>query len=219
MNEEKGFTLTFPEKYFKEELSGKEVDFKAKVNFISKVDIPEMTDELAKSFGEFENLEALKNSVKEGMNVEKIEMAKQSKRAEILEKIIEESKFEVPDLLVQIEKERMTEELKVNLQNQFKVDFKEYLDRTKKTEKEIFDSFEKEAEKRAKSFLILKEIANKEKISAIEEETEEKVNEFLKQYPDIKKAEKEIDLDRVREYYKEAIINEKVFQLLEQQNN
>ena len=218
LNEEKEFTLTFPEKYFKEELSGKEVNFKVKVNSIAKVEMPEMTDEWAKSFGEFENLEALKASVKEGMNVEKMEAAKQAKRAEILEKIVEETNFELPDILVEVEQDRMMEELKVNLQNQFKISFEEYMEKTKKTEKEIRDSFDKEAIKRVKSFLILKEIADKEKISVTEEETKEKVNEFLKQYHDTAKAEKEVDLDRVKEYYKEVITNEKVFQLLEVAN-
>jgi len=100
INEEKSFSLTFPEKYFKEELSGKKVDFKAKVNSIAKIELPEMTDELAKSFGDFENLEKFKNSVKEGLSAEKKESAKQARRAEILEKICGESQIEIPDILV-----------------------------------------------------------------------------------------------------------------------
>lgn len=215
LKEEKEFALTFPEKYFKEELSGKEVHFKVKVNAISRIEIPEMTDEWAKSFGEFKNLEALRESVREGMGVEKAEEAKQAKRAEILEKILEASHFEVPEILVEAEQERMMQELKANLQNQFKISFSDYLERVKKTEKEIFNSFSTEAGKRAKSFLILREIAQKENISVSDQELEEKVNEFLRQHPDITKTEKEIDLNRVKEYYKETITNEKVFQLLE----
>jgi trigger factor len=215
LNEEKEFNLTFPEKYFKEELAGKEVNFKAKIDSVATLQMPELNDELAKVFGDFKDLEALKVSIKEGLTVEKKEEQKQRNRGEMLEKIEQEMKIDIPEVLIEVEKERMLQELRVNLQNQFKIGFEEYLKRINKTEKEIMDSFSVEAEKRVKNFIILKEIAEQEKIEITEKEIEDKVNEFLKQYPDAKTAESQLDLNRVKEYYKEVLSNEKVFNLLE----
>lgn len=219
VGEEKEFKATFPEKYFKEDLSGKEADFKVKINNLSKVELPELNDELVKNFGNFENLEALKKSIREGLKLEKEEAEKQRNRAETLEKIESATPFEIPNILVEGEKERMLEELRIHLQNQFKISFSDYLIRIKKTEKEIIDSFSGEALKRVKNFLILREIAKKENIVVSDQEVEEKVNEFLKRNPDVGKIEKEVDSERIKEYHKEVVTNEKIFQLLEQTNN
>ncbi len=84
-----------------------------------------------------------------------------------------------------------------------------------KTEEEIKRSFLEEAEKMVKNSLILKEIAKKENIQVSEDEIKDKMNEFLKKYPYLETAKKDIDLDKIRSYYENVIRDEKVFQLLE----
>jgi FKBP-type peptidyl-prolyl cis-trans isomerase (trigger factor) len=109
----------------------------------------------------------------------------------------------------------MLEEFKNHLLATSKVSFQDYLKNTKKTEKEIKDSFKKEAETRAKNFLILKEISKEEKIEVPQQEIEQEMNKILKSYPDIEKAKKDLDPDKLKIYTELVIRNEKTFKLLE----
>lgn len=213
--EEKEFTLTFPKDYYKKELASKKVNFKVKIKKIYEVKIPEINDEFAKTLGNFENLENLKQSIKEGLTKEKEIAERERRRGEILEKITDLADFEVPEILVSLEEKRMFDDLKQRVENELKVTFEEYLKETKKDEREIKSSFWEVAKKRVKSFLVLREIGKREKIEVDEEEIKAAINEFLKRYPDVKTAEKEIDLNRLKEYYRGVIYNEKVLQFLE----
>jgi trigger factor len=211
--QEKFFSLKFPDDYFQKNLAGNSVDFKVKMVLVQKMELPEINDEFAKNLGKFENLIGLKESIKEGIKMEKENQESQRIRGEILEKIGEGTKIEIPEILIESEKKRMLEDLKNFVTEKFKISFEDYLKEVKKTEKEILENFAKEAEKKVKIALILREISKREKIEVSEEEVKFAINEFLKNYP-IEKT-KEIDLDQLKSYYEEAIGNEKVLQFLE----
>ena len=103
--------------------------------------MPEINDEFAKQLGAFDSLVALKTSMKEGITLEKTEAEKQRKRAEILERIAEKSKFEMPEAMVEYEKERLLEDLKNKISQTIKITFEEYLASVKKTEAEIKETY------------------------------------------------------------------------------
>jgi hypothetical protein len=54
-----------------------------------------------------------------------------------------------------------------------------------------------------------------EKIEVSDEEAEEEANKILARYPNLEKARKEIDLERLKGYTEETLRNEKVFKFLE----
>jgi len=109
----------------------------------------------------------------------------------------------------------MLENLKKGVSKNLKISFTDYLNQIKKTEKDLKESFLIEAKKRVKNFLVLRELTKKEKIEVQEQELKDTINEILKNYPDRKTAEKEIDFDQLKSYYKEVIKNEKVLAKLE----
>ncbi|MEK7665172.1 MAG: trigger factor [Patescibacteria group bacterium] len=218
--EEKEFTVKFPAlpaqagDSVKKDLAGKDVSFKVKMISVQKIELPEINDEFSKMIGEFENLDALKNSVKKGIILEKNEAEKQRKRGEILDRICEttegKNSFEIPEILINYEKDRLLENLKQQITQNIKISFEEYLATTKQTEDGLKENFSKEAEKKLKIFLILKEIGKKEKIEVSEKEIEEELNKTEK----YQKTEK-FDKEQFKEYTKGAIYNEKVFKKLE----
>lgn len=213
--EKADISLEIPKNYFAKNLAGKQISIKAKVGSVQKVELPEINDDFAKSLGDISGLSQLKENIKEGMTFEKREAEAQRVRNEIIDKISDETKMEVPDSLVDLEKARMLENYKKNVQDQLQIPFAEYLEKTKKTEKEIIDSFSAQAQRRIKNSLVLKEIGQKEGISISEKEIEEKANETLNRYPSVEAAQKKIDLNKLKDYTKEAIYYEKTFQLLE----
>ncbi len=211
--EEKEFKAAFPADSLKKDIAGKESDFKVKVKSINKMELPEINDEFAKQLGAFEGLTALKASMKEGMTMEKSEEEKQRKRAEILEKIAEKAKFEMPVSLVSYEQERMLEDLKHRISHTAKISFEDYLSSVKKTEEEIKETYKKEAEKRLRGFLVLKELGKREKVEVTDQEVEEEVTKSIKNYSKDQLAK--IDINELKEYTKGVLHNEKIFQILE----
>ncbi|MFA5042308.1 MAG: hypothetical protein WC507_02565, partial [Candidatus Paceibacterota bacterium] len=174
-----------------------------------------LNDSFAQSLGKFKNLEELKKSIEESLKIEKTEKEKERRRLALLEKIIQQTKGELPETLLSVEKEKMTEELKFSLES-IQLPYEKYLEQIKKTEDELKKSFGETAKKRVFSSIILKEIAEKEKITVSEEEKEKKTKEILEQIPEAKEKEK-IDLEGIKQYASELVEHEKVFQLLENQ--
>jgi len=197
--------------------------FKLKVISVQKMELPEINDEFAKQLGAFDSLVALKSSMKEGIVLEKTEAEKQKKRAEILEKIAEKSKFsaqggsasggELPQVVIEQEQQRLLEDLKNRITQSIKITFEEYLASIKKTEAEIKETYQKEAEKRLKGFLVLRELGKKESVDVTDQEVAEEVAKSIKNYS--KEQLAKIDINELKEYTKGVIYNEKIFLLLE----
>ncbi len=195
------------------EIAGKEMVFQIKLKSVFKMEIPELSDEFAISLGKFKNLQELKSNIQKGIEEEKKEGEKQRKRAEILNKISEKTEIEIPTILIEKEQKTLIINLKEQVKNKLNLAFEDYLKQIKKTEQEVLDSLNQEAEKRVKQVLILKKIAEQEKIDVSEQEVKEEADKMLKQYQDEKQVD--IDPEKLKSYTKEAIKSEKVLQLLE----
>jgi trigger factor len=205
------------------DIAGKKVNFKAKMKSVQKMELPEINDQFAKGLGKLENLDGLKKSLKEGLNLEKEMEESQRVREEILREISQNSEFQVPEILVIKEQERMLEFLKEEVSQKLGISFNDYLAKIKKSEKELLDSFLPEAREKVKNLLVLREISKKEKIDVSDEEIKEEINKILKN-TDIKKAEGidphtkfgvGVDPEKLKDYTKEVLINEKTFKFLE----
>lgn len=211
--QEKKFFVKFADDYLRKDLAGKEISFEAKMISVKKVELPEISDDFARSLGSFNDLSALKNNIKEGIFMEKKEDEKQRKRAEILEEIVEKAKLEVPDAMIKYEEKKLMEDLKNKIALNMKITFEQYLAAVKKTEQEIEETFYKEAEKRLKGFLVLRQVGKKENVEVSDQELEQEVSKSIKNYS--KEQLAKFDIKQLREYTKGAIFNEKVFQFLE----
>ncbi len=212
-DEEKEFSITFPKDYAKKDLADKEVNFKVKMLSVQKAELPEINDDFARSLGNFANLDLLKQNIKKGLTEEKEIQEKQRQRSEILEKISQKTNLEIPAVLVESEKERLLNDLKEKISKNLKISFADYLASVKKTEEDIKNSFYKEAEKKTRNFLLLREIGKKEEILVEDSEVKQELNKTIKNYP--LDVAKKIDIDELKEYIKGVIYNEKVFQKLE----
>ena len=187
---------------------GNPFEFKAKVSILPEVKLPDYK-EIASQIKKQE-VKVTQEEI-EKLRTEKERIEKEKRRNEILEKIAEKTEIELPEVLVEAEKKRMLENLKQQISQMLQINFEDYLKKINKTEKELLDSFLPEAEKRVRNSLILKEIEEKEKIEVSEDELKNETERFLKTFPDAK----DFDPEKLKEYTKEVIRNEKAFQLLE----
>lgn len=141
---------------------GKEIVLKVKVISVQNVELSEINDEFAKSLGKFENLDALRENIKQGLVLEKEQTERIRARQEILERIGEKTKVEIPDALITNEQKQTLENLKKMVSERLKIPFQDYLKKLGKTEEQISDSFLPESQKKVRNYLILREIGKKE---------------------------------------------------------
>ncbi len=214
--EEKTFSLKAPENWPDKRINNKNLDFKVKMNLVQEREIPELDDGFAKSLGNFNSLQELKNSIRSGILEEKTIKENQRIKLALIEKVAENSQIEFPKILVLNELERMIEEFRFSI-SAFGLDFNIYLKEIGKNIDELKKDWEKEAEKRVRVAICLQAIAEREKIVVDEEEIQERVNENLKHYYSIEEAKKDIDLEKLKNYTKEVLRNEKVLELLKKE--
>ena len=188
---------------------------KSKVNKNEKGEelLPELSDEFAKSLGNFENIDALKNTIRLNLTEEKKMKEKERRRMEILEKTAEEIKQDMPKFLVEAEKDKMAEEMKRNI-IQVGMKWDDYLKHIKKTEEEIKKDWEKDAVKRVKYGLILDEMTADAKIEVPPEELEKETAAMLAYHKNLGQG---LDKERVKHYLTGIMRNEKLFQALEKE--
>ena len=169
--------------------------------------LPELNDEFVKTLGDFKNVEDFKKQLRGNMEKEKSEKSKQKRRVEIIEKIIADSKIEIPDIMVEEELQRMLQQFKGDLQ-MAKMDYDEYIKSINKSEEDMMKEWQPDAVKRTKMNLILPKIANEEKIEVDEKKVEHEVEHLKKHYPDISDVQ-------AQSYVSHMLRNDEVFNFLE----
>ncbi len=169
--------------------------------------LPELNDEFVKKLGNFQTVDEFKKKIKENLTHEKEMRAKEKKRIAIIDCILKETKISLPAILVEGELDRMLTRFKGNI-SAMGQKFEDYLAQIKKTEAEMREGWRADAEKSAKTQLLLQKISEMEKITIPEEELQKEIGHLSKHHP---KADKE----RMRQYVEGLLLHEKVFQLLE----
>ncbi len=212
--EEKKFSLNFPEDYHEKSLAGQPAEFKVKVRSVLEKQVPELDDDFAASLGEFKTLGDLEKSIRNGLKQEREAREKEKTRIAIISKIAEESQFETPEILVEGELDKMLREFKMEIA-QMGLEFEKYLTGIKKSEDDLKKEWTKKSQERVRIGLVLQAIAGKEKIEPTEQEIEAEAGKVLQAYGRAEQAQKNIDSARLREYTKNTLVNEKVFQFLD----
>lgn len=162
-DEEFEFQANFPED-MQSPYAGKTVKFSMTVRDIKRRNIPSIDDEFAVDLG-FDNLDILRDKVRESLLSAKSKRANNLKCSQILDKLIEANNFEVPESLLNAKISDFIAEI-----------------RAMKNDNRSEDELRKEvlpyAERTVRSFIILETIGEKEKIEITEDEMKAKVIEI-----------------------------------------
>ncbi|HEV7844600.1 MAG TPA: trigger factor [Pyrinomonadaceae bacterium] len=99
-DEERVFTVNYPEDFTSKGLAGKKVEYTATVTAVRRKELPELDDEWAKSLGdEFESLAVLREKVREDLVKRAAVESDNRVRSEVMRKLVEAHPFEVPQTL------------------------------------------------------------------------------------------------------------------------
>jgi len=101
-DEERTFTVEYPEDFSSKGLAGRKVEYKAQVTALRTKELPEVDDEWAKSLGDqFDSLATLREKIREDLDKRAAAEADHRIRNDVMRKLLETHKFEVPQTLVE----------------------------------------------------------------------------------------------------------------------
>ncbi len=179
--EKKDVTVTFPEEYHAADLAGKEAVFHCLVHEIKEEQLPELDDEFAKDVSEYDTLEELKKETRE--KLEKYAKANSETQMQdaALGKVVEANEIEIPQVMLEDEMDRMTQELDQQLRQQG-LSVGQYLEYVGKDVAGFREELKPDAERQLKTRMILNGIVEAEKIEVSQEEMEEELKVMAIQY-------------------------------------
>ncbi len=173
-------------------------------------DLPELNDDFVKTLGAFENVADFKEKLTENIKAQKQQEVQAKSREAMMEQMIEKSSFDVPEILVLSELDKMIAQMKDDVMR-MGLEFDKYLEHMGKSEEELKEEWKDQAKKRAQSELILKEIASKEEIKPDEEKVSQQLEMMKEQYGN------EVPEANMRLYLESIFLNEAVLGWLEEQ--
>ncbi|WP_238882345.1 trigger factor [Clostridium sp. YIM B02551] len=214
--ESKDVNVSFPENYGKEDLNGKPAKFEVTIKEIKVKELPELDDEFAKEVSEFDTIAEVKDDVRKNITEANAEREKKEFEEAVINKVVDNAKVEIPEVMITKELESMIKDLEQRLQYQG-LTLEQYYQFTGNTEESMKDYMKETATKKVKTDLVLEAVSKKEAIDATEEELKEKAMEVAKMYS-AGDAEKMADLilkSQVSALKHDAVIEKTVKLLVE----
>ncbi len=109
-DDEKAFSVSYPEDFKSEGLAGKRLEYTAKVTAVRVKELPEIDDEWAKSLGdEFDSVSTLRTKIREDLEKRATQESNHRLRADLMAKLLEQNEFEVPQSLIEQQTTRRLE--------------------------------------------------------------------------------------------------------------
>lgn len=175
--EKREFDITFPKEYHAKEFAGKKYHFEVTADNVEEVILPKEDNEFAKSLGA-KSLEDLKNLLKKNIIQEKKNRAYQKQEDEVVNEIVKIARTDLPEILVNSEKERLKKIVEDIAQKQG-VSFDQYLKNIETTPEKFDEDMTKQAAKNVLIGLSLRQIAQNEKIEIGKDESLTKVVHWI----------------------------------------
>lgn len=213
--EERDINVTFPEDYQSEELKGKEVVFKIKVNEIKEKVNRELDEEFFEDLGMdgVNSRETLEEEIRKNLTLRKEEEAENAYIDSVLEAIAKNTTVDIPEEMIDDEIHHMIHRFEEQMRMQG-ISLDMYMQITKTTHEDLHKQMEPEARKHVLYRFILDTIKEKEKISVDLKEAEKEAlesakrynmekDEFLKAYGGIDMLVYELEMKKVIDFLKE----------------
>jgi trigger factor len=188
--EARDVAATFPADYPVENLAGKAASFAVTVKEVAAPSRPEVNDEFAKTLGA-ESVAQLKDLVKQQIDREYANVARQKLKRELLDALEQAHEFELPPSLVDNEFAAIWQQLEANLKRADKT----FADEGK-SEEETRAEYRKIAERRVRLGLVIGEIADKNDLKITQDEMRKALIEQARRFPGQEKT--------VYEYYEKT---------------
>ena len=178
-DEEKQFTVAYPDTFSSEALAGKTVHYKAKIKSVGRTETPEANDEWAKSLDEgYKSMADLRKKLKSDLETYAKADADARVRNSAIAKLIEDNAFEVPNSLIENQAR--------NLLNNFAEDMQQRgVDLNKVDEKFVqmaYGNMRTQAERDVRGAVLLDKVAEIEKVVVSEADVDDEIAKMAEYY-------------------------------------
>ena len=188
--ETKDITVTFPEEYHAPELAGKEAVFTCTIHKIEEKELPELDDEFAQDVSEYDTFDEYKKSVMDMLTVRKQQAAKTALENEAVDKLIESSKMDIPEAMIDAQVTNMYQDYARQLQSQG-IPIDTYLQYMGSSEEKLKEEMRPQALKQIQTRLVLEEVAKDAHLEANDLRIEEEIEKIAERY--------QMEADKLRE--------------------
>ncbi len=173
-DDEKTFSVNYPEDFSAQGLAGKEVEYTVKISAVRVKELPELDDEWAQSLAgeddEIESLDQLREKIRADLEAQAKNDAEGKVRTDLLRSLVEAHQFELPDRLVEHQTEHRLESVVRDMIGHGIDPRNAELDWDKAR-----DSLKEQARYELRSSLLLEEIADEEKIEVSDQEIDDEI--------------------------------------------
>ena len=179
VDSQNSFELEIAEDFSDTKLAGQTINCEVLIKDIKHRVLPELNDDFAKGIGEgYETLDELKEEIQKGIQTESEQQSNFDYRESIIESVIKEANISVPPLLIQNEAENIIQQ-HTQMVTQANMAIQDYLQSIGKTEEELQNEAQEEAEGRIKRSFLISKIAEEENIEISDDEIEIKIQEIF----------------------------------------
>ena len=188
IDEEKTFDYSYPEDAYLEYLQGTEAEFHLKIESVKVRQMPELNDEFAKKFGEYETLDAFRKEIHQGLAEQRQNDYDRDYDNKIIDQILETAEIKYPPQLLEREIENFKNQLENRLAQQ-NLDLETYMKTRQIDEAGLKTELTQPAEDRLRRSLVLVEIARLEDIHVNQQDVQNQTLETINQIQQMYKPE------------------------------
>ena len=181
IGDEKDVEVTFPEEYHSPEVAGKDAVFHVKVLGIKEKQLPEIDDDFAQDTTEFDSLEEYKEDIRSKLSQGKEERAKSKMENDLVEQIVESSKMDIPEGMIESQIDQMVQEFEQRISYQG-LSFEQYLQYSGLSMDALRETMKPDAVKRIQGTLVLEAIAAAEELKADDDDLQAEFQRMAEMY-------------------------------------
>ncbi len=205
----KEFDVTFPEDYPETSMAGQPAHFSVELKELREKIQPDLDDDFIASLGDFASLDALRTDIRSRLEANATDRARHEFADRIIEYAVANATVELPEVLVDQEVEVMHDEFKGSLARQG-ISEEAYLKAVEKSSEEIHADFRPNAEKRAKTLLVLSKVADAEGVDVSEADVDAEVAQGRLRYAGDSRLASYFESDRGRSFIRSTLRRSRV---------
>ncbi len=179
--ETKDIEAVFPEDYPQTDLAGKTAVFTITLHDVKALELPEITDDFAKSISENATVDALRADVRTRLVTIAEARARRAVGNGVMEKLLASRDFPLPEVMIEREIDQMINDA-ASQTARAGVSFEDYLKESGKTQEQLRAEYREDARSRVKGTLLIEAIAKAENIHATPADVAEELSALSRQY-------------------------------------
>ncbi len=209
--DKKEIRVSFPEGYQNKALANKNIDFHVELKEIRKEVPYELDDHFAQNMGNYETLEQLRNAIAENFKEGYEKRTEQELNEQIFQKLLKETDFEVPEVLVKQELDQIINDIEKRVEAHDKS-----MEELGFTREKLAETHQETAKKQVKRHLILNKIIEQENLSLTDDEIDQGYEDVAKSIDQPVKMVKEFyEMHKENfEFFKYTLLEKKVLKLI-----